>query len=703
MIIKSITLNNYRLYEGINKIEFKQNGDANLFLISGENGFGKTTFLHSLIWCLYGRMSIDVDDIVRRDVLNNGYPAIQKNNLNFNALQKLNSIESSTIEEIKKNGYSAKNDDIKKLSQYSVSIEFSEVVIPVIPCKSLHITRSYDYIFDKEDVEIVIDGQKNELTTEIGPDVFINDFILNKDIARFFFFDSEQIVSLAETNSTADKRKLCSAYNEVLGVRKYEDLKRNLENLRLKFRKKSKDVESREKLLRLMEKHEELQKSKEEIESKITLQSAELEELKKENDNLQVDIIREGNSNTRSDITRIQGVITATKQKDEEYKKQLKKYLDYAPLAMTGKLLYSTMEQVEHDFRAGEEKMNASKQNELLAEIASDITILFSKLTLEQDERIEIQGKVQEILDKHRSCVTEADTLLSFNKEDYEELSAIYNYVTTTYKAEFEHLAEDYKKNKVTLERNSRQLTNIMSKENDEVIKALRLKKNDVENQIGEKEESIRLLHSKLGEVGQELATTAKVVSQLSKKVSLEDSDIKKDAIAEELIGELSTFLVALKEDKKYSLERRIKNILNTLMHKEDFVGNVVVNIMDEDMDIDLYSSNGQKINKDTLSKGEQQLYATSILKALVEESGIQFPVFIDSPLQKFDKSHATKIITEFYPQVSKQVVLFPLLYKELTKAELDIMLPLVNSAYLIVNEESHSFFKQIEPANMMN
>ena len=60
--------------------------------------------------------------------------------------------------------------------------------------------------------------------------------------------------------------------------------------------------------------------------------------------------------------------------------------------------------------------------------------------------------------------------------------------------------------------------------------------------------------------------------------------------------------------------------------------------------------------------------------RALVEESGIQFPVFIDSPLQKFDKSHAYKIITEFYPTVSKQVILFPLLHKELTESELETM-----------------------------
>ena len=86
-------------------------------------------------------------------------------------------------------------------------------------------------ILQKEQVEIIIDGNRNELTEEIGPDVFINDFILNKDIARLFFFDSEEVVEFAETGTIAERRRLSRAYEEVLGIRKYEDLKSNLERL----------------------------------------------------------------------------------------------------------------------------------------------------------------------------------------------------------------------------------------------------------------------------------------------------------------------------------------------------------------------------------------------------------------------------------------------------------------------------------------
>ncbi|MBS7364065.1 MAG: DNA sulfur modification protein DndD, partial [Paludibacteraceae bacterium] len=117
---------------------------------------------------------------------------------------------------------------------------------------------------------------------------------------------------------------------------------------------------------------------------------------------------------------------------------------------------------------------------------------------------------------------------------------------------------------------------------------------------------------------------------------------------------------------------------------------------------IRLYSKDDSLIRKESLSKGEQQLYATSLLKALVDESGIQFPVFIDSPLQKFDKSHSSKIISEFYPSISKQVVLFPLIHKELSREEFEIMKPLVNAVYLIRNDNNHSFFERTDVNKLM-
>jgi DNA sulfur modification protein DndD len=703
MKIKGIELKNYRLYKGINQVVFPNGNNKNLYLISGENGFGKTTFLHSLLWCLYGRLMADIDETFRKEMSNGGYNNFRINNLNYVCRQKLNTeIAPNILSSIKKQGYSVENEFAKEFSCYSVSLEFVDVLIPSIPCQSLKITRSYDTLLDEENVEILIDGIPNELTIEMGNEIFINDFILNKDIARFFFFDSEKIVTLAESNTVEEKRKLCSAYNEVLGVKKYEDLKKNLENMRLRFRRKSDDIDNRNKLNSLLTK----QKSLNEAIAEQKMQTSDLESqlvlLKKEDENFQMQLLREGNDTTLEELNKQEALLETTRKKDIEYKQRLKMFLEYAPFAISGKLLKLTKTQIEHDFNIVQSQSDIKNQNFLLSNINNDLQQAFENIKISDKEKKQLVDSLNNIISKYQCQTTIEKNLLSIRKEDFDEFMAIYSNITNTYRIEFEHLADDYRKNKLVMERTVRKISNMHSKENDSVIKFVRMKKDESERKITEVEQKIRQLHEERGATNKELAVVSRQISELSKKVSVDNSNSKKDKVAEQLIEELNTFLIALKREKKSALERRIKNSMNNLMHKNDFIGKVDVVIEDDIIDINLFATNGTIINKESLSKGEQQLYATSLLKALVEESGIQFPIFIDSPLQKFDKSHANKIITEFYPTVSKQVVLFPILYKELSKNELETMKPFVNSVYLLKNNSSHSFIQQVDINNLM-
>mgnify|MGYP001004539582 FL=1 len=703
MKIKGIELKNYRLYKGINQVVFPNGNNKNLYLISGENGFGKTTFLHSLLWCLYGRLMADIDETFRKEMSNGGYNNFRINNLNYVCRQKLNTeIAPNILSSIKKKGYSVENEFAKEFSCYSVSLEFVDVLIPSIPCQSLKITRSYDILLDEENVEILIDGIPNELTIEMGNEIFINDFILNKDIARFFFFDSEKIITLAESNTVEEKRKLCSAYNEVLGVKKYEVLKKNLENMRLRFRRKSDDIDNRNKLNSLLTK----QKSLNEAIAEQRMQTSDLESqlvlLKKEDENFQMQLLREGNDTTLEELNRQEALLETTRKKDIEYKQRLKMFLEYAPFAISGKLLKLTKAQIEHDFNIVQSQNDIKNQNFLLSNINNDLQQAFDNIKISDKEKKQLVDSLNNIISKYQCQTTIEKNLLNIRKEDFDEFMAVYSNITTTYRIEFEHLADDYRKNKLVMERTVRKISNMHSKENDSVIKSIRMKKNESERKITELEQKIRQLHEERGATNKELAVVSRQISELSKKVSVDDSNSKKDKVAEQLIEELNTFLIALKREKKSALERRIKNSMNNLMHKNDFIGKVDVVIEDDIIDINLYATGGSIIKKESLSKGEQQLFATSLLKALVEESGIQFPVFIDSPLQKFDKSHAKKIITEFYPTVSKQVILFPLLHKELTEEELEIMKPYVNSAFVLKNNNLYSYIQQVDINNLL-
>lgn len=702
MIIRNITLYNYCLYKGSNTINFNQKDGKNIFLISGENGFGKTTFLHSLLWCLYGKMIGEIEETYKRVINSSGYSTLLKNNLNRDCLSKLSELDTSILDEIRRKGYSINTKDYQSFAKYSVAIEFADVNIPSIKCRTLKVIRSYDYILDKETISVFIDGTINELAAGIGPDVFINDFILSRDIARFFFFDSEKIVDVAETNTPSQRRKLCSAYNEVLGVKKYEDLKINLENLRLKFRKKSTDINLRNQLNGMLDLKTKYQQELANVELSISEKNKALDSLKVDNDALQLKLLKEGSGMSIDELNRQELLVKTCIEKNAEYKKQLKTFLEYSPFAIAGKALLKAKDLICHDYMVMKSNNSAENQNNLIDNITVDFVRLMGSIKLPNDIGVELQSAAYDILSKYRTQNVSDESLITLTKDDYNEFMSIYQNIISTYRSEFERLADDYKKNKQIWERAARKVSNMKNNESDEIIKGIRLQKNNIEKEIAEISVALRDLHENYGVLVQNISKNEKDILSLSKKVSLDDNDLKKDKVAEKLISELDQFLKSLRLEKKSSLEHRIQKILNNLMHKEDFIGGVKVITENDEMDIELYTSEGQLIRKDSLSKGEQQLYATSILKALVDESGVQFPVFIDSPLQKFDKSHANKIITYFYPSISKQVVLFPLLYKELSFAELDIMKPMVNSSYLIKNKDSHSFFEEVNVNNLM-
>ena len=701
MIIKSITLNNFRLYEGVNTISFEPCTERNVHLICGENGFGKTTFLHSLLWCLYGRFVSDVPAAGQDS--SSGYVSMLKSNLNINAdKRQKKTVTPETTAYIKRHGYTNELEYIKRDSVYSVSICFSELAIPAIPCRDIEVSRSYDAILQKETVEILIDGDRNELTEEIGPEVFINDFILSKNLARLFFFDSEEIVELAETSTIAEKRRLGRAYSEVLGIRKYEELISNLDGLKMRYRKKSRDIGLRQELENTLAQKDSVDKEILDIENSISKLNIQMSKYREEDAQVLSELSREGSNVKSDDMNRTKQVIETCRKKDTEMKSRLKQFIDYAPFAIAGKVFAQGYELAKLDRETIVSNKASVAQNDVLDSINSDLTALLAALPVGKEKKTEAERKLKDILEKYRGSKSNREVMMNVGEDDFAEIESVFNSITTTYRIEFETLAENYRKNRITLERNSRRLANMESKESDEVVKQLRQKKNEIEEAIQQTDAEIRLFHEKAGATNIMLQSLDRKIKELGKRVSVDDADEKKDKLASQLTEELETFLQTLKQNKKSSLERRIKTTLNSLMHKEDFIGRVEVAINADAMDILLYTTSGDVIDKDTLSKGEKQLYATSLLKSLVDESGIQFPVFIDSPLQKFDKSHSSKIITEFYPTISRQVVLFPLLHKELTQSEYEMLMPYIGSTTLITNDTTRSGFKKVDPATLM-
>ena len=105
-----------------------------------------------------------------------------------------------------------------------------------------------------ESIEVLIDGFENETVKDLaqdkllGEEIFIRDYILPIEVAKFFFFDAEKIVTLAEANTVEQRKNLSKAYSEILGIKKYEDLKNEYEDIQKRLRQQSASKEEQVKL-----------------------------------------------------------------------------------------------------------------------------------------------------------------------------------------------------------------------------------------------------------------------------------------------------------------------------------------------------------------------------------------------------------------------------------------------------------------------
>jgi DNA sulfur modification protein DndD len=670
MRIERIILNNFRIYKDKNEVTFNDIEGKNISLIAGKNGFGKTTFLSSLIWCFYGALMSQVEEKYKKDIKNaGGYEKF---------LQKL--INNHTL-----NDFLSEKTESANLS---AEVHLVDVLIPSIPCKKVVIRRSYDYETNEESLKILIDGQENQLTKEVGYEVFINDFILPREIAKFFFFDAEKIVTLAEAKSKNELRSLSKAYSEVLGIKKYEDLKLNLKSLLTKLKRGGVSTVEKSKLDELIRKETEYNELIELNEKDQNEKDVEISNLKLRIDSIQEQLIREGNEITLEELKEFKAERDSLKKEHNEVKLELKKMLEIVPLVIAGKKLKDLVDQITAESNLKNKNLNNNVLKEEINKFSSDIIHELDRLKIEGTISSKINKAIYKLMDNRFDNKKQDYTniILDLNDEKSREIIATYNYITDSFRKHFNIIIKKERDTRQHLTRVLKKIKLAEARKGNPLAQKLRENKEELVNKMDKLGAEKEKLIAERAVLKNEQASNNKVLSEYEKNFNLVSTDKKKYEVTLQLLEKLNILTAKIKEQKKYSLQKSIVLGLRKLMHKDDFVSNVNVRIEDDVMDIDLLDKNNHIIDKDSLSKGEQQLYATALLKALVDESGINFPVFIDSPLQKFDKEHSSNVIQQFYPTISEQVVLFPLLEKELSLNEYNQLKKHLSGVHLIEN-----------------
>lgn len=692
MYIKEIELNNFRIYKGINRISLTPKDEKNIVIVSGQNGFGKTTFLMSLVWCLYGRNMEQVDAMYKKEIDEKGnYTRYIADSMNRKAAE-----EGET--------------------EFSVAISFSGVNVQNVLCDVV-VKRSYNIITGTSDkIEVWISGQPQELIENLsqdnqkGEEIFIRDFILPIAIAKFFFFDAEKITSLAEINQKDQRRQLSRAYSEVLGIQKYETLKENLEDKLDEYRKKSAKKEDKQKLNQLEADIKNVDIEIENCEVKIKDLKESINQKKHESDDISLKLIKAGDKMSLEELTNLREEKSSLEQTKTGLQEKLKETFDFIPFALAGETLANIAEQIEGERLLSEQKYKQEDVKEKITKIRQDIELEKPNSKVVFD-RIQIcdfyEQQIERLVKKYfYSDVHEINenlkTIHDFSANQTNEINQLISSVKNNFKYQFENLNNEYSHIKNQLDAINRKIKDAEKNAQDGHIAELRDKKEIIDQKISENQQEVGSLNQKIDDLKEALKKHRKDQTEIRKQIDDSTQYSEKEQKTKQLIKTLEIFITKFKEQKKESLQTKMLNALTRLLHKKDFVKRVDVDILtSEDIDIILYNQSNKEIDKSGLSMGERQLYASALLSSLVSESEIDFPVFIDSPMQKFDKQHAENIIKHFYPSVSKQVIIYPLLYKELTEEEYRLLQPNVCKTFLINNTSTDSSeFLETEPDN---
>ncbi|WP_281647960.1 DNA sulfur modification protein DndD [Parendozoicomonas sp. Alg238-R29] len=156
----------------------------------------------------------------------------------------------------------------------------------------------------------------------------------------------------------------------------------------------------------------------------------------------------------------------------------------------------------------------------------------------------------------------------------------------------------------------------------------------------------------------------------------------------------LNEFAAKTTVNKVKQLEQEFVRSFRKLARKDDI--SLEARIDPKNFDVRLLNKNGEEINKQQLSAGEKQIFAIAILEALAKTSGRKLPIIIDTPLGRLDSKHRGKLVENYFPTASHQVVILST-DTEIDQAYFKTLSPHISHVYEVeyFPDDGHSEFME--------
>jgi DNA sulfur modification protein DndD len=686
MRISKIILKNFRQYYGTIEIDLQTQGKQNIVLIGGKNGFGKTNFLISIVWCLYGEKITQIDESFKREVQKEtNYQKFIKQSLNWTSKDESN-------------------------SEFSVEIQFEEIDYPAnlkVSDNKIFIRR----VFNTDKIEekvLILNSQGEELFNEPDDKVsFINDYLIPLEAAKFVFFDAEKIASWAELSTKDEGNVLNDALGKLLGLDLYENLKEDISVYSNNLKKEGANTNIKEQIINT-ERAIELNKGKiEDIDLSSALNETNIKELKGKINEYQIFL----NNNSRKETTSLNredlfSELSLLQGKKEELEKRFNELSELAPLAMLGGKIDEVLEQL--DFQ--EQSISDFENNEVIKKkLDSFIEKLFNKPPEPEDSSMSFknkifysdkaQGLLNELFEVKKSD-NKTDFELDLNNADKELIFKTSQVLQQQSKELFESTISEFNTVQLAITEKDKQIKLIDSDLEDETILETVTLRDEAERRLEKFIAENGALENQKDKLFKDNVRLNQQYNILLQKSSGDQRIKNKVAKAKKYIDSLQTFIDSQKRSKKESLANNLLSELKKLMHKmqhkdSSFIEDSRIDILPDGkgLKVSILDSDGNEIPKESFSTGEKQIYISCLIKAILSESIQDFPIFIDTPLGRLDHEHIENILNNYYPDLSSQVVLLAT-NNEITPRRFKSISDKVSKSYLIINENKKSNFK---------
>jgi len=686
MKISKIILDNFRQYYGNNAIELETEGNKNIVIIGGKNGFGKTNFLLSIVWCLYGEKIMQIDESFKREIQkDSNYQKFLRQSLNWDSQKEENDI-------------------------FFVEVHIKDVDLPEnikATNNALYIRREYN-IEKMEENLYIRDFSGNELLIDNEEKInFINDFLIPLEAAKFVFFDAEKIASWAELSTKEEGNVLNDALGKLLGLDIYENLKEDLQIFSNNIKKDGSNTNIREQIINT-EKAIELNKDKiEEIDLKSALNENEIKSCKEKIKEYQIFLNQNSNKET-STLNRedIYNDFEILKEKKNDLETRFNELSELVPLAMHGGKIDEVIEHLKNQ----ESIVVDNEINEnLKLKKEKFIEKLFNHPPEPLDDSMSFKNKIFYSEKAHELFKelfetsiqnTELSYELDMSNADKELIYKTSNTLRQQSKELFESTISDFNSVQIQMNEKEKQLKIIDSDLQDETVLEMKTNKDEAERLLEKLIRDNGALENQKDKFIIENGRSSQKYNSLLQKSSGNQIIKDKVSITKKYIDSLQVFIYNQKKCKKDSLAKNLLLELRRLMHKlqtdnSRFIEYTKIDILPDGkgLKVTILDSDGKEVPKESFSTGEKQIYISCLIKAILKESIQNYPIFIDTPLGRLDHEHIENILKEYYPELSSQVILLAT-NNEITPRRYNSIVSKVAKSYLIVNEDKKSYFK---------